>query len=175
VIAEKVRIKINNHIIDNTSHSSEIEKLFAFPELEELGMIDQHVQVFRVYDVHTLKEKKSYSIPKCTITGVHMFSFKDFNCVVLATNDRYLNFLDSKTKKIMSRFQAPDIQNHMMFLYDRKQLYTACTSSGTIYIWNVAEIFSPEFLEAIRTMRENYKMVISEIMYYHNFFFFFFL
>ncbi len=156
---------MNNHIVDNTPHSSEIEKLFAFPELGELGMMDQHVQVFRVYDVHTLKEKKNYSISKCTITGAHMFSYKDFSCVVLATNDRYLNFLDSKTKKIISRFQAPDIQNHMMYLYERKQLYTACTSSGTIYIWNVNEIFSPDFLEAIRTMRESYKMVIAEIVY----------
>ncbi|CAD8046473.1 unnamed protein product [Paramecium sonneborni] len=137
-----------------------IDKMFEIDG--QFAYLEQNQKKLCILNPNTFEEITQISISNISILNV--LYIKDFQTLVMSSNDKFLNFYDLKANKLQSRFQVPELQSHLQYSQENKVLYTA-TDNGSIYSWDIEKIFSKEFLEFIKSgpkLSDCFKLVIVD-------------
>lgn len=123
---------------------------------ENFSVLDHTQKSVLLYDGSTYKAKQNISVGGSIITNV--VYVKEYNALVLSTNDKHLNFYDINDNKLIRRFSLEDAQVFLAISESKGILFSG-SISGVIYEWSVTKIFSEH------RPTSNPKEVYTEFLY----------
>lgn len=159
-------IKLKCKQLDKVNQMLPMEKLFELAGYAGFAYLEQNLKCIRVVSPHTWEEILNVQIGATTYTqkikrrivAAHYLPKK--NCLLLSSNDKFMNFFDMQTNKLQRRFMVPDVQTFIQSSLRKGQIYTGAVN-GTIYSWDLEKIFSKEFLRAMGKHPDCFKLVLN--------------
>ncbi|CAG9333906.1 unnamed protein product [Blepharisma stoltei] len=130
-----------SQIIDESRHDNYIDKLFYFPSIDKIGVMEQNLRALKIYNANNLRCEYSLMVK----TGIALASeyIQEFHVIILSSSDKSMLFFHADSHNLLRRIMVPDSQHTMFWSHEHQTLFSA-GMEGAIYGWNVDEILNPD-------------------------------
>lgn len=117
-------------IVDESRHDNYIDKLFYFPAIDKVGVIEQNLRALKIYNADNLKYEYSLVVK----SGIALATeyIQEFHVIILTSSDKSMLVFHADNHNLLRRIMIPDSQHTMIWSHEHQVLFSA-GMEGTIY------------------------------------------
>jgi len=128
-----------SELTDNSRHDNYIDKMFYYPAIDKLGVMEQNMRALKIYNPSTLKLENCLFVKN----GIAIASeyIPEYEKLILTSSDKSMLVFDLGSFALEKRIVTPESQHTMHWSHSHQVLFSA-GMDGKIYGWLIQKLLN---------------------------------